>query len=115
MRRMTHPGAIGPCTACEPGYRRRCVGRLCAAVALLGLSPALAASRAHAAAGPNDRLVLYVPATEGGGLDQAAIAMKAALEAEGLAHEVEIVRRPGGSGLVGENDVRSLACPRVRR
>jgi putative tricarboxylic transport membrane protein len=61
-----------------------------------------AGGRVRAATAPvYDRLVVYGPATAGGGWDQTAQALKAALEAEGLARQVVIVYRPGAGGLVG--------------
>jgi putative tricarboxylic transport membrane protein len=79
--------------------------RLCGFV---GVIAALVALSAHAAAPgparlgrPTDQLTLYVPAPEGGGWEQTAIAMKAALEAEGLARDVAIEHHPGAGGLVG--------------
>jgi len=74
-------------------------------VASIAFAPLAAARQARAGstgAGPmRDRLVLYVPSTEGGGWEQTALVMKQALETEGLVREVVIVRRPGGGGLVG--------------
>lgn len=54
-----------------------------------------------AAAQSRERLVLFVPGSEGGGWDQTAVAIKQALEAEGLVRDVIIVRRPGAGGLIG--------------
>jgi putative tricarboxylic transport membrane protein len=89
--------------------RRRLLGfALFAALFALGFAVplALAAPPSPAPAPGEDvagrnRLTLYVPATAGGGWSQTAIAMKAALEAEGLVDEVTIIHRPGGGGLIG--------------
>ncbi|HEX7948243.1 MAG TPA: hypothetical protein VF495_26495, partial [Phenylobacterium sp.] len=69
-------------------------------VAFVAFAPLAAASEARGAT-LRDRLVIYVPSTEGGGWEQTALVMKQALETEGLVREVIIVRRPGGGGLVG--------------
>lgn len=79
---------------------------------LLTLCLILIASAASAATAPPERtidqLTLLVPAAAGGGWDLTARAMKVALENEGLARNVRIVRLPGAGGLIGLNQFVEL-------
>src|SRR5689334_6762028 len=91
----------------QDGLRRR--RWVCAIFAgLLVLTPGGAGAKPPGAAtDPPERLTLVVPAPPGGGFEQTAIAMKAALEGQGLARDVTIVERPGGGGLVGLSELVS--------
>jgi len=79
---------------------RAVIGRLCAAL-ILALGVGATQAVAQSAAPRAERLTLVVPGAAGGGWDLTAKAMKLALEREGLAGSVTIVRYPGTGGLVG--------------
>lgn len=68
----------------------------------VGLAVATGAMAQEKGARPaTDHLTIVVPSGVGGGWDMTAKAMKTSLERENIVRSVDIIRYPGGSGLVG--------------